>query len=181
MATNDPAAHSAGSDAGPDAGSGVRVRRVRPEEWPALRAIRLRALADAPDAFGATLADEAMDPDATWQQRASDRVSFVAELAGRFVGVAGVGPAPVEAPVAMLYAMWVEPEVRGTGVATAIVEAAVDWARDAGYPGLGLGVTTTNARAIAFYERLGFVDTGQRYPLRQGSRLDIQIMVRTFA
>jgi len=151
LATNDAGAHSAGSDAG----SGVRVRRVRPDEWRALRAIRLRALADAPDAFGATLADEAMDPDASWQQRASDRVSFVAELAGGLVGVAGVGPAPVEAPVAMLYAMWVEPEVRGTGVATAIVEAAVGWARDAGYPGLGLGVTTSPGAGTSGERRRG--------------------------
>ena len=56
--------------------------------------------------------------------------------------------------------------------------AVVEWAREAGYPVLGLGVTTTNARAIALYRRLGFVDSGGRFPLRDGSDLEIQIMVR---
>jgi ribosomal protein S18 acetylase RimI-like enzyme len=92
------------------------------------------------------------------------------------VGLASGGPAPVDERVAGLYSMWVEPEARGTGIAPAIVAAIVDWAREGGYPVLGLGVTTSNARAIALYERLGFVDIGQRFPLREGTDLEIQIM-----
>ena len=34
------------------------IRRIRAEEGPSLRALRLRALADAPMAFGSTLARE---------------------------------------------------------------------------------------------------------------------------
>ena len=41
----------------------ITVRRVRAEEWERLRATRLRALADAPMAFGSTLADEQTRPD----------------------------------------------------------------------------------------------------------------------
>jgi ribosomal protein S18 acetylase RimI-like enzyme len=67
------------------------------------------------------------------------------------------------------------------GVAGAIVAAVVDWARAAGYPVVGLGVTTSNSRAIALYERRAFVDTGQRFPLRNGSDLEIQIMIRALA
>ena len=40
----------------------ITVRRVRAEEWERLRETRLRALADAPMAFGATLADEQARP-----------------------------------------------------------------------------------------------------------------------
>jgi ribosomal protein S18 acetylase RimI-like enzyme len=43
---------------------------------------------------------------------------------------------------------------------------------------MGLGVTTSNGRAIRFYERLGFVDSGRRYPLRAGTDLQIRIMTR---
>jgi ribosomal protein S18 acetylase RimI-like enzyme len=74
--------------------------------------------------------------------------------------------------------MWVEPAARGSGIAEAIVAAVADWAVARDYPVIGLGVTAGNARAIAFYERLGFRDTGERWPLRAGSALVIQIMVR---
>ena len=39
-----------------------------------------------------------------------------------------------------------------------------------------LGVTTSNPGAVAFYEGLGFVDTGERGPLREGSSLTVQGM-----
>jgi ribosomal protein S18 acetylase RimI-like enzyme len=172
LTPEDAQSHKAGSD--------YLVRRLRPEEWRELRALRLRALADAPDAFGATLAEEETEPDASWQHRAStpDRVVIVAEVAGRLVGMASGGRAPTDEPAAGLYSMWVEPAVRGTVVASAIVAAVVEWAHEAGFAVLGLGVTTSNARAIAFYERLAFVDTGQRFPLRDGSELEIEIMIR---
>ena len=54
----------------PDDDGAYLVRRLRPDEWRDLRALRLRALEDAPDAFGATLAEEAAEPDLTWQERA---------------------------------------------------------------------------------------------------------------
>ncbi len=166
----------------PDAGDGFVVRRVRQDEWRELRALRLRALADAPDAFGATLAEAEAEPDEAWQERAAAaRVTLVAEVDGRLVGMAAGGTAPIDPSSAALYSMWVEPDHRGTGVASAIVGAIVDWATGAGYQGLGLGVTTTNARAIAFYERLGFVDNGMRFPLREGADLEIQIMIRPLA
>ena len=163
------------------AGSDDLVRRLRPDEWRELRALRLRALADAPYAFGTTLAEAEKELDASWQLRASsdDRVVIVAESNGRFLGMASGGRAPTDEPAAGLYSMWVEPAARGTGLAAAIVAAVVEWAREAGYPVLGLGVTTTNARAIAFYERLAFVDSGQRMLLREGSDLEIQVMLRT--
>ena len=63
----------------------VDVRRIRPDEWPRQRALRLRALADAPMAFGSTLADESAFADEVWVRRAAagaagrERVTFVAE------------------------------------------------------------------------------------------------------
>ena len=41
-----------------------------------------------------------------------------------------------------------------------------------------LSVTETNAGAAAFYERLGFVDTGDRHRLREGSDLTVRVMSR---
>jgi ribosomal protein S18 acetylase RimI-like enzyme len=160
----------------------VEIRRLRPDEWPALRALRLRALASDPDAFGETLADAEAHPDEEWRRRADDpsAPTFVAEAPSGLVGMVMGGPAPDERPAAALYSMWVAPEARAQGVGGALIDAVVDWARSAGYPAIGLGVTTTNAAAIALYARKGFADIGERYPLREGGDLEIQVMGMRF-
>ena len=47
----------------------ISIRPVEPHEWPQYRDIRLRALRDAPDAFGSTWESEAARVDADWAAR----------------------------------------------------------------------------------------------------------------
>jgi ribosomal protein S18 acetylase RimI-like enzyme len=159
----------------------VEIRRVRPDEWQALRDLRLRALATDPDAFGDSLAHASARTDADWQAYADrpDRVGFVAVTADGFVGMAMGGPAPDHPEVAGLYGMWVAPEARGAGVGTALIDAVEAWAREAGYGSIGLGVTTGNEPAIRLYSARGYTDTGDRFPLRDDTDLVVQIMVRS--
>src|SRR5262249_1122094 len=81
----------------------ANVRRIQPEESLRLRALRLRALADAPLAFGSTLAREQAFADEVWRERAKDgatgrdRVTYVAEDGGQWVGmVTGITDDPYE-------------------------------------------------------------------------------------
>ena len=53
----------------------VEIRRIRADEGLRLKALRLRALADAPMAFGSNLAREEAFADATWHERASGGAS----------------------------------------------------------------------------------------------------------
>lgn len=157
----------------------MQVRRLKPAEWAAFRAVRLRALADAPDAFGGTLADESARTDEEWQTRADppDGAIFVVDGADGLVAMVMGGPAPSDFPnAAALFSMWVDPSVRRNGLGVALIDAVKEWAIEQGYAALGLGVTTTNAPAVALYRRLGFADTGDRYPLRKDTDLTIQIM-----
>lgn len=147
------------------------VRRIRGDEWERLRALRLQALADAPMAFGSTLAAEAAFADAVWQERASagaaaaDRVTFVAEANGRWVGMAtGLAIDPGE-PDPALVGMFVDPAARGRGAGAALVEAVSAWARARGAARLTLWVTDVNAAALALYRRSGFRPTGETQPL----------------
>lgn len=41
-----------------------------------------------------------------------------------------------------------------------------------------LAVTETNTGAATFYEHLGFEDTGEREPLREGTELRVRMMRR---
>jgi hypothetical protein len=95
----------------------VAVRRLRANDAHLLRAVRLAALADAPDAFGETLEGAGS---ADWGARARDgsslldRAVFVATDGERGVGMVFVkSGAPPEA--AFLGGMWVSPAFRRRG------------------------------------------------------------------
>ncbi len=158
------------------------IRPVRPEEWERARELRLRALADAPDAFGGTLEEERPLGEAEWRswisgwEGATNRM-VVAEDGDAWLGLA-VGSITDGDPVGHLYAMWVEPRVRRTGIGRALVDAVLEWARDAGAAEVELGVTGANAGPVAFYERMGFADTGERHPLREGHPLVVRVLRR---
>jgi ribosomal protein S18 acetylase RimI-like enzyme len=154
------------------------VRRLRPDEWERFRSIRLRALAQSPDAFGATLAEETALSDADWQGRADppDGAVFVVDGPDDLIALGIGGLAPGFPDAAAAYSMWVDPAERGKGLGTALIDAIKAWAKDAGYANLGLGVMTTNTQAIALYERLGFVDTGDRFAIRTDPDVTILIM-----
>jgi RimJ/RimL family protein N-acetyltransferase len=165
---------------------GVRIRRVEPDEWAALRDVRLSALADSPDAFGATLAEERRFDEARWRGWATGDgwpgavATFVADDAGTFVGMA-TGHHPNDDPaVAWLFAMWVRPERRDRGIGRALVDVVVAWG--SGRPAVErvvLRVTEMNAGAARFHASCGFVATDEApEPLREGSKLRTRRMVR---
>jgi len=58
--------------------------------------------------------------------------------------------------------MAVAREWRGRGVGTALMEAAIDWARERRLHKLSLSVFPHNAAAIALYRKFGFVEEGRR-------------------
>ena len=73
--------------------TGVEVQRVHAAGWRELRELRLRALADAPEAFASTLDREAAFGDGIWRQRAQGgpaSASFLARAGGVGVGMAAV-------------------------------------------------------------------------------------------
>lgn len=151
------------------------VRRLQPQEWQAYRAIRLRALADAPDAYGSTLAAEQGLPDETWAARvAKSAVSgidcaLVAEQGGHLSGLLWAKVDGQDAGRVNLFQVWVAPEARGRGVAAALLDEALGWARARGTRVVHLGVNSANAGAIRLYERAGFAPIGEPYLMREGA------------
>lgn len=159
------------------------IRPLAAGEWRTWRDVRLRALAEAPDAFGATLADESLRTDAMWQQRlAAAAVSgrdcpLIAELDGAAVGLAWA-KASADGTLVSLYQVWVAPECRGRGIAAALLQQAIAWSAAHGARLVELGVTSGDTPAVRLYHRLGFADTGVQEALRDGSPLVQRIMRR---
>jgi GNAT superfamily N-acetyltransferase len=74
--------------------------------------------------------------------------------------------------------MWVEPARRSNGIGASLVEQVLGWARTWDARSVILAVTESNTGGAEFYEHLGFVDTGEREPLREGSELRVRILRR---
>ncbi len=150
-----------------------QVRRICADEGPRLRALRLHALADAPMAFGSTLAREQGYSDEVWHERATGasagcgRATFIAERGEQWVGLAtgldGANGSESTGPV--LVAMFVDRTARRMGLGVALVEAVSAWARTCGATRLSLWVTSGNDPAIALYQCCGFQPTGITRPL----------------
>jgi diamine N-acetyltransferase len=92
-------------------------------------------------------------------------VFLIAEIAGDAVGyarlLAGEAPAGVGGirPIEMVR-IYAEQGWIGHGIGAALMQACLDEARQRGHDLLWLGVWEHNRRAIAFYHKWGFVETG---------------------
>jgi GNAT superfamily N-acetyltransferase len=141
----------------------VVVRRVRADEWRALRDIRLRALEDAPEAFATRFEEARLRPDEWWIDWAArsaegdGQAMFLAWDGGAAVGMVGTF---AEDDRRWLIAMWTDPAARGRGVGRALVEATVEFARAAGSDDLFLQVIEGNDTAASLYRACGFEDAG---------------------
>jgi ribosomal protein S18 acetylase RimI-like enzyme len=166
-----------------DAEAAFEIRRALPDDWRALRRIRLAALTEAPYAFGSTLGGAIDRPEQHWRARITASPQFIAWMGTEPVGLAAAlaeppehgGPAgdyagPERGAGAsgnwQLVSMWVSPRARGRGIADRLVAAVGDCARADGAECLTLWVADASARARAFYRRTGFRSTGRRQLVR---------------
>jgi ribosomal protein S18 acetylase RimI-like enzyme len=160
----------------------VVVQRFAAHEWPLYRHLRLRALADSPDAFGSTFAREVVRSDDDWRERLANGAGSRSDLP--LMAVADGSPAGLawgrlderEPVIAYLFQVWVAPEFRGRGVGRHLVNAVIAWAATAGARVLRLSVTCGDTTAVRLYRRAGFVDDGPPQPLRPGSEIESQPM-----
>ncbi|HEY5304974.1 MAG TPA: GNAT family N-acetyltransferase [Acidimicrobiales bacterium] len=139
----------------------IRVRPGRESDAMLLRAIRLEALADSPDAFGEIYDECAAWNDDVWASKARKWNFYLAEMDGEVVGMARGEAHQDEPDVRYLFAMYVSPAARGTGVATLLLDTVSAWAAAEGVDVLYLYVSVRALRARAFYSKLGFVESGE--------------------
>lgn len=138
----------------------VTVRPLGADEWDLWCQLRIAALTDAPDAFTARLSEWSSIGLPRWRERFETRTAYnlVAERANQPIGL--VSGLIVSADECQLRSLWVNPIARGSGAAGLLVESIVEWARQQGAIALSLRVIADNTRAIDFYRRHGFVETG---------------------
>ena len=149
------------------------IRAVVAGDADRLRQLRLRALADAPDAFGSSLEAELAHPQSEWldlarrSERADEVAVFAAVDGEHWVGMAGGHWYDRKEGVAGLWGMWVDPTARGHGLGARLVATVHEWAAGHGARVLRLGAISGEGDPTRFYERLGFAATGESGTLRR--------------
>ena len=133
------------------------------------KAVRLRALEDAPHAFSSTYAKESQFADPEWLARAERMngergAGFLAMDGENACGIVGSFLDQNDPTRALLVSMWTAPSHRRQGVGHLLVEEVLNWARSRKVRTLLLMVTSNNESAMRFYERLGFSKTGYTEP-----------------
>ena len=118
-------------------------------------------------------------PDRVRAQITSDDhdIGLVRDRAGAILGYIKMGPVDFELPADQptdsaveLHQLYVAEAAKGTGVAAALMDWGIAWARERASI-LYLSVFVENDRAQAFYRRYGFVDVG-RNAFRVGNHID---------
>ena len=140
----------------------VAVRRLTPDDYDALRELRLESLRRHPEFFAADPDQEAAMPKEEWLGRLASAVSFGGFVDGRLSGllVFSKPSRPKLAHTGDLGAMYVREEARRAGLADALMNAVLDHAATV-VEQVQLTVNAENARAIRFYERHGFRPIGR--------------------
>ncbi|HTF11462.1 MAG TPA: GNAT family N-acetyltransferase [Asanoa sp.] len=138
----------------------VDLRVLSDDDWKVWQELRLAALAEAPYAFGSTLADWEHAGEDKWRDRLRipDALDLVAYLGEDPVGMASGVPAGAGA--IEIISVWVSPAGRGHGVGDALISAIAHWAAASGATVVRLSVRSDNAAAVRLYERAGFVHIG---------------------
>ena len=146
-------------------GAPVRIRALTSEDLPAYRELRLRALRDHPEAFATSVQEELQRPAAETVLKLTpgpEQLTLGALDGGRLVGIATL-VRPPRAKMrhrATLAAMYVAPEARGRKVGRALLERAMEAAREWGVTDLALSVTVGNEAARSLYAAAGFATYG---------------------
>ncbi len=137
------------------------------ERWREYRELRLRALRNAPQAFGQSYDESIKFPEERWRQRLIDAAEgkswlVFAERSGTLIGMSGAfqWPEDVAANRAMIIAVFVEESVRGQGIGERLVKAVLEQMTAAGLKSAILAVNPVQEAAVRLYERMGFQPTG---------------------
>lgn len=154
------------------------VCRADVRDASSLRAIRLEALRDTPEAYGSTYEESLGWSRWKWRRVARDWNYYLAHCDGVVKGMASGGYNDAHPGTCWLYGMYVSAQQRGTGLADQLVDAVATWARGEGAHQLYLHVTRSVERARAFYAKMGFVENGEQIVMDRDPTITLCTMVK---
>jgi len=143
----------------------VCIRELTKKDAAAYRTLRLQALKEFPEAFGASYETSKSLEDSIWEQMLSSSTTFFGAFSGsQMVGTANLVRGGSEKTMHRgdLYGLYVSAKFSGTGIGRELLNAAFCKAKSIGILQVHIGVTAINPSAIALYEKVGFESYGTK-------------------
>jgi len=162
--------------------SDPQVRRLEIVDSALYRSIRLEALKQNPEAFGSTFELESERPPSWFEATLSRTDVFGAFLEGTLAGMAGfITPeSSKRAHKGVLWAMYVRPAARNSGLGRRLVESVLTHARER-VEAVQLTVVSENEAARRLYRTLGFIEYGlEKRALKQNGRYYDEVLMVKF-
>lgn len=164
----------------------IRIINPSSDDWKKVKNLRLEALQNDPQAFGASYEEQSQRTDDEWKERtqrtigeSKEEILVVAEDGDVFVGM--IGAFPKDSTKWIIKAMYVSPQYRGKGVSKKLVEEILKQLdADKRIGTLELSVNTRQEAAVKLYSEFGFdvVETLEKQKLGDGKEYDEFIMRR---
>lgn len=133
----------------------VSIKAVTSENWQSLKELRLKAVADSPEAFGDSIETVSSKSDEYWKDGIANSNVFVTEENGVWIGM--IVFKQDDDGVWAVKSLWVDPNYRNQGIGKLIMQKAINAAKSTGVKLIELGVNVESKPAINLYESLGFV------------------------
>jgi len=157
----------------------IRVEELHEDQWQRYRDIRLSALENDGHAFGGNLDSERQFTESEWRSKAKQYVALVAVINGVDVGMMTVENLNGDfGATCWVGSCWVDSDFRKHGALRSLFTyldthaVAKDWATQ------GLGVWVDNESAIKAYEKLGFIQMGEKQESSRKAGMYYQRMIR---
>ena len=145
----------------------IEIVTATVNDFDRLRALRLAALKDTPDAFGAKYEDEVNKPISEWQDRLKNTNWCFVVADGVDVGLIAVDRAEKDRNSdCWLSSWWIHQDHRGSGIPKLMLNWVEQLCIEKKWKKIGLGVWPDNLRAIAAYKKLGFTKAEKLLPSR---------------
>jgi GNAT superfamily N-acetyltransferase len=159
--------------------SHVIVEELTEDDWTRYRDLRISALENDGEAFGGNLETERLFTESEWREKARQYVGVAALLDGKDIGVMTVENLTGDfGATCWVGSCWVNPEFRKLGALRALFDFVDQNALSRDWAIQGLGVWVDNFVAIKAYEKLGFVQMGEKQPSTRKPGMFYQRMIR---
>ena len=140
----------------------MELQLLASHNWQVLRAARLTALLDSPDAFTSSYAYESGWGELEWRRMFDAATWIVAREAGQVIGLARSISEPGQAVTRHVESIWVARTHRRRGVFRALLQAVAETERLRNVTDLAVWVSEENYDARHAFLALGFEPTGER-------------------